>query len=47
MAKSLDDYKAEVTAEVESQKPMMILNSDGSEKEMTESDYEWHIDVTA
>ena len=38
MAKSLDDYKAEVTTEVEAQKPMMILNSDGTEKEMSESD---------
>ena len=47
MAKSLDDYKAEVTSEVEAQKPMMILNSDGTEKEMSEVDYEWYIATTA
>ena len=47
MAKSLDDYKAEVTTEVEAQKPMMILNSDGTEKEMSEADYEWYIATTA
>ena len=47
MAKTLEEYKTEVTAEVESQKPMMILNSDGSESEMTDSDYEWYINVTS
>ena len=47
MAKTLDEYKVEVTAETEAAKPMMILNSDGSESEMTDADYEWHIETTA
>ena len=47
MAKTLEEYKTEVTAEVESQKPMMILNSDGSESEMSEADYQWYIETTS
>ena len=47
MAKTLEEYKTEVTAEVEASKPMMILNSDGTEKEMSDADYEWYIETTS
>lgn len=46
MAKTLEEYIEEVTAEVEEQKPMTITIN-GEQKEMTDADYEWHIQVNA
>ena len=46
MAKTLEQHIEEVTEEVELQKPMMITIN-GEQQEMTDADYEWHIQVNA
>ena len=46
MAKTFDEFVTQVTAEVESEKPMMMTN--GNEiTEFTDADYDWIINLRA